>query len=278
MDCSICGWKSTESFLTIATKFGAFEVRYCPDCDVLQTVGNAGLVSPDYVDLNRSDIDDARRWCQGGHKAEAFLQWANVVKPVVARGGSIIDIGCGTGGFLKFAAGRGYRVRGFDASRAQVADAETNGCDALLATSIPEYLAACRSMPSCDHVTLWDVLEHVRSPLALLNDIKHLGASSVFVSVPNGAFVRKRQQVLSRLGSSLGAELVPWEHVFYYSPITLHRLAALAGLRVRAWGAVECYRRPVGPSEVIRRIGFKALHQVPFYAPQIFLLAEVDRA
>lgn len=77
-----------------------------------------------------------------------------------------------------------------------------------------------------------EILEHLPNPgRCLLQAKKLLSANGVIaISVPN-AFSAK-----SMLRVALGIELVHPEHVCYYSPATLHRLAAMHGLECQIAG------------------------------------------
>jgi cyclopropane fatty-acyl-phospholipid synthase-like methyltransferase len=186
---------------------------------------------------------------------------------------ALLDIGCGTGGFLAFARDAGYEVFGFDASLAQVQEAASHFPTVRCATSTDAYLDLLgQPKRRFDVVTLWDVLEHIREPGVFLDNLRKVLAPGgvVFASVPNGRAMLWKKHIYRALGRSIEDAWIPWEHVFYYSPRSLDVLASSVGMQVTKWGAVPCYPRPLSTFEVLRRAGFLALRLVPGYAPQIY--------
>jgi cyclopropane fatty-acyl-phospholipid synthase-like methyltransferase len=73
----------------------------------------------------------------------------------------ILELGCGAGPFMYFAQQAGYRVRGVDASREQVAAARRLGIPGV---EEGDLLQTLRSLPdeSQDVVICFDVIEHFR--------------------------------------------------------------------------------------------------------------------
>jgi SAM-dependent methyltransferase len=81
---------------------------------------------------------------------------------------------------------------------------------------------------SFDLVTLWDVVEHVPDPRALLARVHEL-------LKPGGALVLETQNVDSSFARLLGPKWQHYkhdEHLYHFSPATLRRLLAGAGFDV----------------------------------------------
>lgn len=139
--------------------------------------------------------------------------------------GRLLDVGCAAGFFLAEAA-RHYAVRGVEPSNFAAAFArEKLGLDVFNGTLHDAALAAA----SFDLVTLWDVIEHVPDPAALLVEIKRLLA-------PGGRLVLTTGDIGSDYARSRGAKwhlLTPPWHLYFFSRATLATLAARAGLRVQ---------------------------------------------
>ena len=275
--CRICGEGGTKKVLEIGHEGRAYTVVRCRRCGTIQTVEFHAPVSPDYVGLTESDIDDERLWCQGAHKVPAFRRWSAHARSLLARpleGCRLLDAGCGTGGFLSFAQSLGLSVYGYDASRAQAEFAARTFASVRLANDPIGYLEALGERDlRFDIVTLWDVLEHVRQPFELLLQLRGVlrPGGLIFVSVPNASAMRWKAVVHRLRGLPKGFGWVPWEHVFYYSPASLALLHRNAGFVVERAGAVACYPRPLSAHEVLRRIGFAAMTLTPAIAPQVFL-------
>jgi len=98
--------------------------------------------------------------------------------------GSILDIGCGTGLFLKTASNYGFDVTGIDVSNVAIKNArEQFGINAdrkLISDLNPSDM-------QFDVITLWHVLEHLVNPLDDLKKIRTMLKPDgvLFIEVPN---------------------------------------------------------------------------------------------
>lgn len=278
--CSLCNGTNCRPFEKEQREGIWYEVVYCPDCDLIQTVDPVSAVSPTYIDLTDDAIDADRLWVQDQHKHPAFVQWQQLVGPLQMEGkhGRLLDIGCGTGGFLRFAKKQGFETYGFDASNAQAEYAGKELPNVRCAISVNDYLSQL-DHPDLrfDVITLWDVLEHIREPREFLGQLKSVLSEDgvFFCSVPNGGALWWKLPVRRLFGK--GSELIPWEHVFYYSPSSLRRCLEDVGLVIQKTGAVVCYPRPLSLFEILRRIGFVPLKNLPRLAPQIFAVARLGK-
>jgi 2-polyprenyl-3-methyl-5-hydroxy-6-metoxy-1,4-benzoquinol methylase len=254
-----------------------YHVVRCLKCDLIQTVERVDPVSPTYVDLDDKAITEDRVWCQGTHKAPAFVQWQHLMGKHVdlsIHRGRLLDMGCGTGGFLRFARDCGYEVFGFDASHAQVEYTQREFPHVRTAVTPGAYLTVLRRPDlTFKVVTLWDVLEHIRDPIALLSQVRSVleRGGCLFISVPNGGAIPWKQQV-GQLRGKL-PELIPWEHAFYFTPRSLRMILEQSGFRTVEIGSVVCYPRPLSLFEIARRMGFLLLRLMPRWAPQIYAIA-----
>ncbi|MBF0182429.1 MAG: class I SAM-dependent methyltransferase [Magnetococcales bacterium] len=253
----------------------SYRVIRCQACGVIQTWEQHAALSPDYRSLPPEEVDEARVWCQYQHKLPAFAQWeGNVAQHALLPPGPLLDVGCGTGGFLRHAAQRGWAPYGFDASLAQAEFARRYCPNARQATSVAEYREALAApLPLMHMITLWDVLEHIRQPEALLSGLRDLlhPEGLLFISVPNGGALSWKKGVHRILGRPFSVD--PWEHVFYYTRAALATHLATWGFRVVASGSVTCYPRPWSWFEMMRRVGFRVLSHLPDLSPQIYVLA-----
>jgi SAM-dependent methyltransferase len=231
-------------------------------------------------------------WEQGRHKRAAFREfWRRLdrVRPGwrgAAAGGEgglagrgrlrrLLDVGCGTGGFLAAARAEGFEGFGFDACGPEADLARAVHPNVRRAAGLAQYEAALGRPVRADLVTLWDVLEHLRRPHAMLADLAHglEPGGILFAATPNGRAARLKARLYPRVGRRAG--LAPWEHVFYYSPRALGRLVEEAGLGVLWVGPVACYRRGASLFEMVRRIGFAvSAAAAPGLSPQIGVFAE----
>jgi SAM-dependent methyltransferase len=168
-------------------------------------------------------------------------RWADLLRRA-ARTGRVLDVGCGTGEFLRFVAGAAPSSARFgiepDAGRAAAARAADPGAE-IVAGPLPDALA---SVPGdLDLVTLWDVFEHLPDPAGAL-------AALAGRLAPGGVlFVQTIHE--ESLAPSVGRALYAvsggrWRgparrthephHLVFFSVPSLERIADRAGLRIRA--------------------------------------------
>jgi 2-polyprenyl-3-methyl-5-hydroxy-6-metoxy-1,4-benzoquinol methylase len=141
----------------------------------------------------------------------------------VARPGSLLDVGCGTGEVLLVARERGWDVHGVEPVEASATFAvRERGLDvraALLEESgLPER--------TYDVVTAFHVLEHMTDGLGFLRMISRWArpGGHVVIEVPNWRSIHRRAYGDTWPG------LRPLEHVAHYAPRTLRASFRRAGL------------------------------------------------
>lgn len=273
--CRLCGNRDVAPIFSEQREGRIYTSYHCRVCDLYQTLGSIDPVSPDYIDLEGADLDEGHRFLQTAHKLPAFEQWSGLISERRSdfSNMSLLDIGCGVGGFLDYAKAKGLSTYGFDASRAHAEDARQRHQNVRQSTSVEAYLQQLSSAPTIDLVTLWDVFEHVREPRSLLNEVLKLLSSSkglLFISVPCGTMNRTKARIAGALGRPIG--LIPWEHVFYYTPRSLRLVLTTAGFEILRIGGVQPYVRPLGTHEVVRRAAHHVLKHTSA-ALQIFALA-----
>ncbi|MEO5333103.1 MAG: class I SAM-dependent methyltransferase [Magnetococcus sp. YQC-5] len=279
MYCHLCHSLRMDLFTQEERDSRCYTVLRCLECGVIQTQERHALISPDYIQLDESEVDPARIWCQSQHKAPAFAQWERLMTETCKEGpDTLLDVGCGTGGFLRHATRLGWKPFGFDSSKAQVDYARRQTATVRQAISASDYLAQLENAPLLFQViTLWDVLEHIRQPDIFIKDLRRILSPEglLFISVPNGGALPWKKRVYRLLGRPFSVD--PWEHVFYYTPSALTRYLREWGFEILRQGSVACYPRSHGLFEMLRRIGFWLLAPWPGVSPQIFILARKSK-
>jgi 2-polyprenyl-3-methyl-5-hydroxy-6-metoxy-1,4-benzoquinol methylase len=277
LSCHLCGNVRVDALFSEGRQGRVYTSYHCPACDLYQTLGEVEPVSPDYIDLVEEDLDPAHRFLQTAHKLPAFLQWralvTNHLKNPLEKS-TVLDIGCGIGGFLDFARSLDLTTFGFDASKAHAKEAQSQHSSVRHAISSAGYFQALGFRPQIDLVTLWDVFEHVRDPakfLADIHDVLRTSNGTLFISVPSGAMNPTKVRIARARKRPVG--LIPWEHVFYYTPKSLRRVTEEAGFDVLDLGGVQPYiRQPLTMHEALRRTAHHALRNTS-HALQIYVLA-----
>lgn len=140
-------------------------------------------------------------------------------------GGDLLDIGCGSGGFLReMARLDGWRAKGVEINRRAVDfGREQLGLDVRHG----QVMDARFPDGSFDVVTMWDVLEHVRDPRRTLDEIRR-------ILRPGGLLVCSTPHAGSLDARLFGRYWIGYDfprHLYVFSPSTLGPLLAKAGLR-----------------------------------------------
>jgi SAM-dependent methyltransferase len=133
--------------------------------------------------------------------------------------GRILDVGCGAGQFLEVAARRGWQTEGTEISGAAKPFLERRRIR-LHAVELPDLAMSCRY----DAITLFEVLEHVETPLAYLEASARLlrPGGWLYLTTPNF-------DGLSRRVRGANWRVVAAEHLSYFSPTSLRRALVRAG-------------------------------------------------
>ena len=104
-------------------------------------------------------------------KSVTFRDYTKTLKALkgLISGRRILEVGCGTGGFLRVAKDQGWIVSGIDTSSENIRKAKAFGLDVEIA-DIFQYSTDERF----DVVVLWDVVEHFQTPSVLIEQCKKL--------------------------------------------------------------------------------------------------------
>lgn len=226
--CPLCGPSRTRTLFVARDRLlggpGAFPVIRCLSCGLVflnprPTAAALGAYYPDaYYPLD-ADPDPAALAVAGGLAARVAGQ--------VERNGhsapSVLDIGCGTGLFLREARERGWTVEGIELSRSAVAYARERFGLPVRQGALDEI-----ALPDAafDVITMWHVLEHLPDPLAALRQAARAlrPGGLLLLAVPNIGSLEAR--LFGRRWYSLDAP----RHLYHFSPETLRALLERAGL------------------------------------------------
>lgn len=228
VDCPLCGSEEFAQLFVARDRLvglpGEFPVVRCTHCqfvflnprpttaslpawypDVYYPVGG-GAETPEAIDVARGLLQRVQSALPGGTL-------------------SILDVGCGTGLFLKFARDAGHQVRGIELSESAVTYGQQ-----VYGLAIETGTIETADLPenSFDVITMWHVLEHLADPVVAFERILHLlepGGLLLF-GVPN--IESYEAKVFGRRWFSLDAP----RHLGHYSPQTAQRAVESAGLNV----------------------------------------------
>lgn len=138
--------------------------------------------------------------------------------------GRLLDFGCGTGGFLRTMAGRGWQVLGLDSSEVAVEAVRTRYDLPALVGTLPHPELRPGSF---DVVTMWHVLEHLHRPLDALREAFRLlvPGGKLVVAAPNLDSLPYRVFGPAWFGLDLP------RHLTHFTPPTLTAMLHAAGFR-----------------------------------------------
>lgn len=217
MNCPACGQEQTAKNRAIA--FCVCGHRWLHTTEVQHQIIETDIYTSNYAGYvpDAAFADFARRFTHGSIASRC---------PPPAR---LLDVGCGAGEFMQIAEDLGYETTGIDVSEAAAEICRAKGLDAragdLLTEQFPDKF---------DLITMWDVVEHLRDPRAVLSRAADLLTKRgiLFAKVPAfGSLSVRLSDAVPRLsGLLLGAP----GHVQYFTPSSLEQLGRNAGF------AVEC--------------------------------------
>ncbi|TMA78864.1 MAG: class I SAM-dependent methyltransferase [Deltaproteobacteria bacterium] len=162
-----------------------------------------------------------------------------------ARDRRLLDVGCATGVFLDLARTAGWDLRGVELSARHAGYArDTFALDVWHG----DFLAAPFAPASFDAITMWDFLEHVLDPRAVVAQARRLLAPGGLLLV----FTIDSTSLFNRLGDVLqtvsgGRVARPVEllydarHNYYFTAASLGRLLEDGGFRVERWRTDRAY-------------------------------------
>lgn len=230
--CGICGGDSLK-FLFNAGDFNlktteeVFTIVRCAGCGVVQTVPRppeetlGRFYPPAYypmAELGTRAYDWSIRKYQ--------MRKLDIVRRY-RRSGTLLDVGCGAGYFVREAENHGFIAEGIEFSP-QAADFARTHCGVKVTTG--DILKTSFEHRKYDVVTLWQVLEHVAQPVETVRKIRTLLVQGgiLIVSVPNfrsiqaGVF-RDRWYHLE----------IP-RHLYHFDPVSLGKILEQEGFSVLA--------------------------------------------
>jgi 2-polyprenyl-3-methyl-5-hydroxy-6-metoxy-1,4-benzoquinol methylase len=159
--------------------------------------------------------------------SSCYRRYADVTAHRVIRryglaGKRIVEIGCGSGDFLRLLCTAGNDGEGYDPSRSTGRHAAGLGSFEIIGRNFTVEDARGADFVCCRHV-----LEHLPEPIDLLRRLrKSISAgvgAIVFFEVPNALFILDRLSIWD----------ITYEHVSYFTPLSLTRAFHGAGFTVR---------------------------------------------
>ena len=233
-----------DRFKITDANYGISLPRYkCRNCGFIQC--NTKDVTKFYKGLEDEEYIDS-----GNQRALQFKKLLKNVKKYIPANGKILDIGAGSGLFLREAAKMGYSATGIEPSLFLANAGKKDGLDIIQGT-FPENCPPQKY----DAIFLTDVIEHIADPLSMLESIPKFLASGgrVIVTTPD---------VSSVMAKVMGKRWWHYRiaHVGYYNRYTLKTIMDSAGMCLVKWKYAKWYFSS-------RYIAERLLNYLPFVKP-----------
>ncbi len=232
--CYLCQ-SSEKKIIHHGTRGNAdIDVFRCADCglvylsdfprNVEEFYEDSGMRKDDETDIGRilreAAPDDTRRF--------------NMMKEKITNK-TILDFGCGAGGYLKNASSVTREAYGVELEKCMYEYINSQGITCFASLEDAEEKLHAK----VDVISLWHVLEHLEDPVEVL---KHLSRfltdnGKIIIEVPNAD-----DALLSQYGSDAFADFTYWEcHLYLFTNETLKTVVERAGLKVIYQTQVQRY-------------------------------------
>lgn len=172
-----------------------------------------------------------------------------LAKRLLPPGGSVLDVGCGRGLFLRLLRAHGYQVRGTEYSAATARNADPG-----IAIDVGDVTPGRYPDASFDLISIWHVLEHLRHPDVTL-------AACALALKPGGALllaVPNHGSAQARFGGEHWFHLDLPRHVFHFDAASLSRLLRSHGFEIERCRTGQFEMDPFGwVQTALNRLGFR---------------------
>ena len=221
--CPQCGSSDLRNFAANAhdeTGGAKIRVHVCVDCDFAWQWPwrRTTETSQKYFETEYQSAAEGSYFDTGRRQGIAAQQF-DYVRSRVDRMSTLLDIGGGDGAFVDVVAAAGVGATGVDP--AMPAHRARNGNPNLICGFVDELPAAQKF----DVVTMWDVIEHLEDPLAVLKSAAARLAPGGRLFVETGNF-----QSAGRIESGGDWWCYQADHRWYFAPPVIRQMMAELGL------------------------------------------------
>lgn len=155
---------------------------------------------------------------------KTFQRWYDEVVPfLLIKKGTALDIGCATGRFLNILKDKGWKANGIELDIDMYNALREKGYN-VRNTPIED----CTADEKYDLITLFDVIEHIAHLKECFEKLSLLLAEkgTLVMVTPNIESLQKK------IFGKRWFQFKPWEHISYFSPEIMHRLADMYHLKI----------------------------------------------
>jgi len=227
-DCELCGSRSARELYTATDRLRNSDIRFsvsiCDGCGVLRTLPamSSEELSKYYpCDYWGDSAEPSLAWIKSSQKEKtAFLEQCRL------SDGKILDVGCGTGLFLRALEGEAWDRFGIETgAEAARRAAQILGDQRIFSA---ELIEARLESAAFDVITFWSALEHTNQPRSQVLEARRIikPGGTIIVQVPNSASYQAR--IFKEDWFALD---VP-RHRYHFDLESLKRLLSDAGLEI----------------------------------------------
>ena len=226
--CGVCGATTMRELYTARDWLGnsdsVFTIAECGGCGVLRTL-------PEMTESELAAFYPDDYWGAADEPAESWIKSSQSEKTgflgkCMPKGGRILDVGCGSGFFLRALGGNRWDRFGVEIGKTASKQAvRALGNDHVFTGTL---IQAAFADSSFDVVTLWSALEHTNEPRANLLEARRVlkDSGTLIVQVPNVASYQAR--IFAGEWSAIDAP----RHRYHFTEQTLARLLSDTGFKV----------------------------------------------
>jgi SAM-dependent methyltransferase len=189
-----------------------------------------------------------------GNHYRAFVRFAEA-----NAGQTILDLGCGYGAYSVALVADGYRCVGCDRNLDYLRQAVPHGLPVVAADSVLPFADG-----SFDTVLLFEVIEHVPNPVALVREAFRVARKNVLVTVPN----IENLEVL-KSNDVTYAHMLSTDHFNFFDPTSLAQLLGEFAKNVKVERG-----DPIYPFWFLRKSGayhvLRILYRIGLLKPRFF--------
>jgi SAM-dependent methyltransferase len=224
-ECIACGRATPQRYLY--SKHGC-DIFQCRDCGLGRSETSAFDPTSYYTKDYFSGQHDDGYGDYLGSEPVLRREFARVVD-IIRRhrsGGRLIELGCAYGFFLQEAR-RYFDAAGIELAEDAAAHARRSGLNVLGGVADEANLG---ELGPADVIVLLDVIEHLPDPRATLQTaVRHLNPGGIVV-ITTGDF----SSLYARLAGSHWRLMTPPQHLWFFTPESVRRLAGTLGLAIEA--------------------------------------------
>ena len=227
--CSLCGVDNDPRKTQIFIKFG-FPYVKCVNCGMVypNPRPKTEYINEQYVNGRFSKSFEEIYLPSAKYRMETIFK-ERVVDIIMPRlqSGSILDIGCSSGHFLKVAFEKGFDVHGIEPNPKMVKFATNELGLPNIHHGTTENVDLGENV--FDAITLWDVIEHVENPSSLLQFVYKSLKPGGWVFAYTENFESFNYFITGGLSEMFSADV----HLRHYTPETFEKEFVKAGFKVR---------------------------------------------